>query len=73
MTDNDNLNSEQTPPPVLSGRNNNAWLVRLGKSSLKGCTARRQRRKKGTNQYGIRIAELIINCMRLNYDKSSTC
>jgi len=28
MTDNDNVNPEQTPP-VPSGRNNNAWLVRL--------------------------------------------
>lgn len=32
MTDNDNLNPEQAPP-VPSGRNNNAWLVRLGEEA----------------------------------------
>ncbi len=32
MTDNDNVNPEQTPP-VPSGRNNNAWLVRLGEEA----------------------------------------
>ena len=32
MTGNDNMNPEQTPP-VPSGRNNNAWLVRLGEEA----------------------------------------